>query len=104
MHEVFFTRGDLQQSGIVVKHEAHVATNVVLVHPGGNTSPCHAYAHTKEGQKDMIANILKWEGYERTKRWLQKMKKYVKGPMANKALLQLEEVHYEVQNLQKGSG
>lgn len=63
MHEVFFPRGMFRG----VKNLDTIANlyqreNCVLVHPGGSASPCHGGAHTREGKIRTIAHLLKWEG------------------------------------------
>lgn len=95
MHEAFLTRGDLQNSDHFVKVDAINGSNCVLVHPGGNNSPCHAMAATKKGQRIVVRHLIRWEGYVPCKRWLAKMNKWMKGTQAQQGLRLLEEVHRE---------
>lgn len=92
MHEVFFTRGDVMKSSASVIAESIIGKNCVLVHPGGNASPCHAKAATKEGQAICIRHLVGWEGYHKILRWLQKMNTQMKGSQAKDAINLLEEV------------
>lgn len=95
MHEVFFTRGDLMNSEAFIVEDSIVGSNCVLVCPGGNTSPCHAKAATKEGQRKCVNHLIAWEGPKRILRWLKKMDKYMKGNQAQNAIRLYEEVYHE---------
>ncbi|MEE9540208.1 MAG: hypothetical protein V3V85_01795 [Candidatus Thorarchaeota archaeon] len=79
--------------------------NCVLVCPGGNTSPCHAHAATKKGQRKCVGFLIGWEGPERIQRWLEKMNKHMQGMQAQNAIRLLEEVVDErkMQRMQEGS-
>lgn len=61
MHEVFLTKGDLRGATDLL-WLLNDRRNCVLVHPGGNTSVCHAGAATKAGQVIVVRHLVYWEG------------------------------------------
>lgn len=95
MHEVFFTRGDLMKSDFSVIEDSVTGKNCVLVCPGGNTSPCHAKAATKEGQRKCINHLIAWEGPKRILRWLRIMNKHMTGNQGQNAIRLYKEVYHE---------
>jgi len=85
MNEVLFTKGDVQGaehlSRLLINHRC----NCTLVHPGGNTSPCHSGAHTKEGQVRMIKHLIYWEGIDVVLGYIDLVEEHMKGGQATAA-------------------
>ena len=85
MHEVFFTRGDVQ--GIHDENTHHLIyhpCNVVLVHHGD----CHLKAqHTEEGKRKCAELIIKWEGEPNVRRYIDQMARVVKNNLEAVRLL-----------------
>ena len=80
LHEVFFTRGDVQG---IKDEESHHAIfhkcNVVLVHHG----QCHLTAqHTPEGKTKCVHQIVLYEGKPQVLRYLDQMHSIVKNKQA----------------------
>jgi len=78
LHEVFFTRGDVQGIKDGETHNSIFAEcNVVLVHHGD----CHLKAqHTAEGKRKCAEHILFWEGEMPVKRYCERMRTLLKNP------------------------
>lgn len=92
MGEVFFTKADIQGA----EHLSFLLDdpcNCVILHPGGNTSKCHAGQHTKEGQLKAIAHLAKWEDPVDLIRYVQRVGKELRGTsQVDKALSLIQEV------------
>ena len=77
MHEVFFTRDDVQ--GVWDKENHHAIfhkCNVVLVHHG----QCHLTAqHTPEGKRKCAAQIISYEGSAQVQRYINQMARSLKN-------------------------
>ena len=100
MHEVFFTKGDVARGNEEMHYLLSTNANCVLVHPGGNASPCHAGAATKDGQKIVIKHLLKWEGYEELGAYIAIVRFFMKDQnRALDAYRLLKEVYDEMQSM-----
>jgi len=76
------TRGDAAGLDEEEQSNIFVAENCVLVHHG----ECHQKAHTRNGQRACVLNLLQFLNWEDILEWLSGMKKYIPGSMFNKAL------------------
>jgi len=81
MHEVFFTKGDLQGVDRLA-HLIYHRCNCVLVHPGGNTSACHAGAATRAGQGLAARQLIRYESLVSVRDYIL----MVAGQIKNKGL------------------
>lgn len=98
MNEVLFTKGDIsgvEHLAALIDHRC----NCVLVHPGGNTSKCHAGAHTKQGQKTVIRHLITWESGEDLLEYVNMMKAFMKGYQYEHAYNLIQEVLSEMQGV-----
>src|SRR3990172_8441269 len=77
LHEVFFTRGDVQ--GVKDEENHHAIfhkCNVVLIHNG----TCHLTAqHTPEGKRKCAAQIISYEGSAQVQRYINQMARSLKN-------------------------
>jgi hypothetical protein len=78
MHEVFFTKGDVQGCPDEVKELINSPFNCVDLHP-----ECHNKAqHTPTGKLLCVKQILFYEGVTRVTAWLFEMASLLKGSTA----------------------
>ena len=91
LHEVFFTRGDVQGIKDEENHHAiYHPCNVVLVHHG----QCHLAAqHTPEGKQKCAVQIIAFEGSAQVQRYICQMARIFKN-----RLLAMEQLNLVLQN------
>ena len=86
LHEVFFTRGDVQ--GVKDEENHHAIfhkCNVVLIHHG----QCHLAAqHTPEGERRCAHQIVLYEGAPNVMRYLEQMR----GILKNTQLVEFQKI------------
>lgn len=85
MHEVLFTKGDVSRGGEYLHMLIDHPCNCVLVHPGGNTSPCHAGIATKDGQVLAIRHLIYWEGADALHAYVNQMSEFMRGDLCDQA-------------------
>lgn len=89
MHEVFLTRGDVQNAPAAVREGIHARANCVLVHPG----ECHLAAqHTQTGKQACARHLIRFEGYITIRAWLIGLAEQMRGDQAAQALRFLNDV------------
>jgi hypothetical protein len=84
MNEVLITRAmwrGLPAELIMVRE------NCVLVHPGGKGfGSCHLDAHTAEGRRKCVSQLLEHEGYEKVVAWLESLREVAASGVIEEAV------------------
>ena len=94
MHEVFLTRGDINDKSSDLLFMIMVRYNCVLLH-----HKCHHLAGTMTSQVKCIKHLIRYEGYDKIRDWLEELNDTMKGRQAEDALRLLKEVYYDPKNM-----